>query len=145
MDILNNITKSCQVFQTYSPGPISFSVRFPDEAVSNKRIIMNLMYIDSTPVLHIVDAGTKFLAARFVPNVSTATIGETFVTIWINMYTGYPSHIHVDQGSAFNSIEWIELYREAAIQTLTSGTELHNSLGQGKTYHAMLRLVYNKI
>lgn len=40
LDILNDITKSYHICQIYSPRPISFSVRFPDEAVFNKRITM---------------------------------------------------------------------------------------------------------
>lgn len=61
------------------------------------------------------------------------------------MYTRYPSPVHVDQGSAFNSIEWAQLCREATVQISTSGTESHNSLSQGETYHSMLCRVYNKV
>lgn len=115
LEILTDITKSCHICQSYSPGPLSFSVRFPNEAVFNKRITMDLMHLGSDPVLHIVDTGTNFSAAKFILNASTANMWETSVIIWVNVYTGYPSHIHIDQGSAFNSIELVQLCRNASM------------------------------
>lgn len=145
LDILSDISKSCDVCQKYSLKPFTFTVRFPDDAVFNQRIAMDLMYLDGSPVLHVIDTGTNFSAAQFLSNSDTRTIWDTFITIWVNTYTGYPSHIHIDQGSSFNSAEWIELCRDASVKTTTTGTESHNSLGQGETYHAMLRRLYNKI
>lgn len=42
-------------------------------------------------------------------------------------------------------VEWTHLCGDAIVKYSTSGTESHNSLGQGERYHAMLHRVYNKV
>lgn len=126
LEILNDINKPCQICQTYSSAPLSFSVRFPDETVFYKRITNHLIYLESDPVLHIVDKGTHFSPAKFIFSASSANIWETFVSIGINIYTEYPYLVHIDQGSAFNSIKWIQLYRNATIKKSASGIEFYN-------------------
>lgn len=86
-----------------------------------------------------------FSSALFVHKVDTKNIWETFVHLWVTMYTEYPAHIHLDQGSAFNSVEWVALCSNASNSTSSSGTESHGSLGQGETYYALRRRVYNKV
>lgn len=97
LEILNGISKSCPVCRTYIPGLISFSVRFKDKQVFNKRTSMDYMYLNSAPVFQIIDTDTNFSAFRFVLNASTATIWETRAGICVKMYSGYPSHVHIEQ------------------------------------------------
>lgn len=143
--ILEDIGKSCHACQTYATGPITFQVRFPDKVVFNNEILIDVMYLDNKPVLHIVDAGTNFMSARFLPALDTETVWNTLLYSWILMYTGFPSTIRTDQGSTFTSSEWKQRCKEASVTLKYTGTESHNSLGAGETYHAMLRRVYNKV
>lgn len=50
-ETINDITRSYHVCQTYSIGPISLSVRFPDEEIFKKRTMMDLMCLNGSPVL----------------------------------------------------------------------------------------------
>ena len=50
-----------------------------------------------------------------------------------------------DQGSVFVSKEWTTSCHSSNIDLRHTGTESHNSLGNGETYHAMLRRIYNKV
>lgn len=70
----------------------------------NERILLDVMYIGGKPVLHIVDEGTKFIAARFLLDVSTKTVWRTLLEIWVKIYTGLPNRMVVDQGSAFGGL-----------------------------------------
>jgi hypothetical protein len=45
---------------------VTFQVRFPDDVIFNKELRLDLMTIYGRPVLHIIDTGTKFSAARFL-------------------------------------------------------------------------------
>ncbi len=65
---------------------------------------MDVMYLDRKPVLHIVDEGTRFSAARFVPDVSRKTIWRTFLECWAAGYTGLPHKILVDQANYFGPV-----------------------------------------
>ena len=40
----------------------------------NERLLIDIMYLDSKPVIHIVDEGARFSAARFLGNVSTVSL-----------------------------------------------------------------------
>lgn len=145
LQLLTEICKSCYVCPKHSFQPITLSVRFTDEIVFNPRITMVLMYLNGTPVPHIVDYGKSFSATSSMRMIDTKTVWETFVTIWINVYTGFPNRMHLNQGSAFKSVEWVSLCRKASIDISTSGTESQNLLEQGETYHAMLRRIYQKV
>lgn len=140
-EIFKDSFDACQIFQTYSSKPITFQVRFPDEVVLNKTIRMDLMFIDGAPILHVIEAGMNFSAARFVTAEDTETIWSTYLYTWVTVYIGYPHDILTDQGSAFTVKEWQERRRSTDIRLRGIGKESHNYLGQGETYHSMLRRV----
>ena len=97
------------------------------------------------PVLHVVDAGTRFQAAAFLLKVDTVSIWQTLLRIWAITYVGFPESVHTDQGSVFMSKEWDFNCASSGIQLRHTGTESHNSLGAGETYHAILRRIYQKV
>lgn len=143
--LLTDISKACHACQVYSARPLSFKVRFPDSVVFNKRIALDLMYLSGDPVLHIVDIGTNFSAARFLSGEDAKTIWNTFLYTWVSIYRGFRNEVLSDQGSVFTSKEWEARCAETEISVESTGTESHNSLGKGETYHALLRRVYNKV
>ena len=144
-DVLSDISRSCHACQIYSTKPITFQVRFPDEVVFNKEIRIDLFFLDQAPVLSIVDVGTNFATGRFLHREDTATIWNTFLYSWVCMYAGFPFSMLTDQGSVFMSKEWEEKCKNALITLRHTGTESHNSLGFGETYHALIRRVFNVV
>ncbi len=102
------------------------------------------MYLDSKPVLHIVDEGTRFSAARFLPNVSTTTIWQTFLECWVAIYSGLPYRILVDQGSAFGST-FATINALSRVEVQHTGTEAHSSLGLGERYNEPRRTTYRRL
>jgi hypothetical protein len=50
-----------------------------------------------------------------------------------------------DQGPVFLGHKWRERCRQASIILRATETESHNSLGDGETYHSMLRRIYSKV
>lgn len=105
---------------------------------------MDIIYIERKPILHIVDEGTRFSAARFLPNPSTEAVWQTFLTCWASIYTGLPQKILVDQGSQFGKIlKTLGALRHIEIEE--TGTEAHSSLGLGERYHEPVRTTYRKL
>lgn len=119
---LEDISKSCHACQVFAPRPLTFSVRFPAGIIFNKRVLLDLMYIDRRPVLHIVDVGTNFAAARFLTAEDAQTVWNTFLYAWVTMYLGYPEHMLTDQGSIFRSKEWETRCSEAQVSLEATGT-----------------------
>lgn len=68
---LQQISKLCDPCQRVKNAPIRFRISFGAEHVRfNERIMIGVMYINHSPILHIVDEGTRFYAARFLGDVS---------------------------------------------------------------------------
>ena len=78
--MLEDITKRCDPFQRIQNAPHRFPVSFgtPD-AIFNERIMVDVMSIDGKKVLHVVDEGTRFSAARFLKDETTNTIWKTLI------------------------------------------------------------------
>jgi hypothetical protein len=60
---LKEISASCHPCQKYSSKPISFQFRTPGDIIFNQTLSLDLGWLDSRPVPHVVDQGTKFSAA----------------------------------------------------------------------------------
>lgn len=142
---LDDINKRCGPCQRIQNGPVRFRVSFGAENVCfNERILMDVMYIDGKPVLHIVDDGTHFGAARFLPDVSTGTIWSTLLKCWSTIYSGLPNRILTEQGTAFGD-SFVYLAAVCNVQVDHTGVEAHSSLGLGERYHQPLRNTFRKL
>ena len=145
--ILEDLTKRCDPCQRMRGGPTRFRVSLgADEVRFNEKILIDIMYIGSTPVLHIVDEGTHFSAATFLEKCSSEDIWKGILKCWATIYTGLPSKIIVDQGSEFGKRGiFASLVANANVELETAGTEAHSSLGIGERYHQPLRNTYRKL
>ena len=65
----------------------------------NAEVVVNVMYLDSKPVLHIVNNATVFQAARFLRDMAAATVWETLQLCWLNVYTDLSDLIIHDAGT----------------------------------------------
>lgn len=75
LDILKDISARCDPCQRILVGPKQFRVSFQCENLAfNKRMFPDVIYIDGSPVLHIIDEATRFSAALFESGVSTKQI-----------------------------------------------------------------------
>lgn len=55
---LEDISKKCITSQFSTPKPRRFTAFFSDEIVFNRSVVVNLMWIHSKPVLHLIDKNT---------------------------------------------------------------------------------------
>ena len=143
---LQEIQKACRTCSIYSKGPHRFRVTMPNEMVIfNHELAMDLIWLKSKPVLHVVDTHTHFSAAMFIPSKRLIDIWHTFLCILSTTYIGHPDRIRVDQEIAFTSREFNELARKNGIEIQLSGIQSHNAIGPGERYHQPLRRIFNCI
>jgi hypothetical protein len=143
--MIYEITANCQTCQEISRRPLRFSVRSGDDVIFNQHLLLDIMYIRGKPLLHIIDAGTHFSAAKFLTSVSAEAVWSAFVRAWSLTYIGHPSSMLTDQGSVFMSDLWRGMCKASDISLKHTGVESHNSLHAGETLHHPLRRTYEKI
>ena len=145
LSILEDISKRCDPCQRITNAPNRFRVTLGAESVKfNERLQLDVMFLDGKPVLPIVDEGTKFSAARFLPDQSTKTIWSTILKCWSTIYTGLPHKMLVDQGTNFDRL-FINMAAQSNVEVQKTAIEAHSSLGFCERFHQPLRTIYRKI
>lgn len=105
LQTLEDISKRCDSCQRIQIASTRFGVAFGAKHVRFiESILLDFMYIDGKPVIHIFNEGKRFKAARLLPNVSTETIWRTLLEMWVMIHSGIPNSMLVDQGSAFGGL-----------------------------------------
>eukprot|EP00170_Pyropia_yezoensis_P002751 contig_11549_g2756 len=141
---LQQVSSSCDLCQRLAKEPSRFRVALPSEdIVFNRTVLLDIMYLDGKPPLHMVDKDTLFTAAEFLfSGEPTEDVWRAYVRCWVTPYVGYSDSMNTDQGPQLASDEWKALQQSAGIKRLESGIESHNSLGVGERHHSFLRRIY---
>jgi hypothetical protein len=131
---------------------VRFKLSIPeDDLVFGDEVSIDLMFLDGTAVLHVVDTATRFSAAAFLDahnetyGLSVHGIWLAFLDIWCTLCVGYPNRFRTDSGTVFTTSKWKELTDVAGIALRISGIEAHNSLGIRERHHGPLRRIYRKV
>ncbi|KAI0996915.1 hypothetical protein K3495_g11268 [Podosphaera aphanis] len=103
------------------------------------------MFLDNQPILHVIDATTRFGAARWVKSMSARDTWDALRACWIDVYIRPPDMIVHDAGKNFASDEFRQHATSMAISTKEVPIESHNSVGVVERYHAPLRRAYEII
>ncbi|KAF4470049.1 hypothetical protein FALBO_3049, partial [Fusarium albosuccineum] len=144
-DALEAIRKMCHYCQIKGSTGRRFRFTLKREVDFNYEVIVDVMYLESNPVLHIVDAGTSFQAARFLRNLSAKETWEKLKECWIDAYLGPPDVISHDAGTNFDSAEFRAEAKLAGITINQIPVEAHWSIGKVERYHGPLRRAYDII
>ncbi|KIM93291.1 hypothetical protein OIDMADRAFT_138097 [Oidiodendron maius Zn] len=98
LSAIEHLTKYCHQCQMNGKAPGRFKFTLKDDHEFNWSIIVDVVYIDDKPVLHVVDEATSFQAARFLPDMSAKAAWDTLRLCWIDTYQGPPDNIVTDAG-----------------------------------------------
>ena len=139
---MERLTKYCSFCQRYGKSPGRFKFTLRDDTTFNYSIIVDIMYIDGNPVLHVIDEATRFQAARWLQNISAKHTWDSLRLCWIDVYLGPPDYLHHDAGTNFVSKEFRQFALSMVITTKAVPVEAHWSIGIVERYHAMLRRAY---
>lgn len=96
---LEKIVEDCMVCRRNAPTPRIFKMTVGAEVlIFNHTVIVNTMFIDGKPVIHMFDAATHFSAASLLRNQTASEILRCIMNLWVLTYMGPPDHFAVDQG-----------------------------------------------
>ena len=119
LQILKDIQMKCSPCAKFSRKPLSFQIGNIDtnEIVFNKEIAMDIFWIEGTPVLHVIDLGTRYSAAQLLTKkpIDTDEVWNAFLKCWVLVYAGMPEIMFCDQGKEFTSKLWNELAEENGV------------------------------
>lgn len=142
---LEHLTRYCHSCQMNGRSPGRFRFTIKDDCEFNYMVIVDVMYLDGKPVLHVVDEATAFNAARFLPEISAKATWDALRLCWIDTYQGPPDFIVTDAGRNFASEEFRNNAKTMDVQVKEVPTEAHNSVGKIERYHGPLRRAYTII
>lgn len=143
---IKRLTKFCEHCQKHGKSPGRFKFRLSDESIDfNHSIYVDIMYIDSAPVLHVIDEATRFSAARFLKDISAKHTWEVLRLCWIDTYLGPPDLVVHDAGTNFTAKEFKQNAQSMAVTTKCVPVEAHWSVGIVERCHATLRRAYEII
>ena len=142
---LEAISRECEPCQRNAQAPRRFKFALHDEKEFNGTIYVDVLYIDSRPVLHVVDEATNFQAARWLPNVAADIIWQALRLCWIDVYVGPPDVIAHDAGKGFTAGQFQASADMLHITTKGIPVESPQSMSPVERYHAPLRRAYNII
>ncbi|OXV05628.1 hypothetical protein Egran_06604 [Elaphomyces granulatus] len=117
------------------PGRFKFVLK--DDTIDfNHTILIDVMYMDGSPISHIFDDTTRFQAARWLKNLSARHTWEILRLMWIDTYFRPPDHIVHFAGTNFVSKEFKQYANSLAITTKAVPVEVV------ERYHSVLKRVY---
>lgn len=144
--VLDEITKSCSICMTNANKPRRFKVTVGTEDLKfNHVIAVDIMYIKSKAVLHVVDEATHYTAALFLRSNTAEETWKAILRCWIRIYLGPPDYIRIDQGTNFVAKQFRSSAEAEGISILQAPIESPNTMSHVERYHAPLRVAFNKI
>jgi hypothetical protein len=72
----------------------------------NHLVYIDIIYINGSLVLYIIDEATRYQAVYWLQNISAKHIWDILQTCWINTYVGPPEYITYDAGRNFINKEF---------------------------------------
>lgn len=143
---LQQLERGCHTCRRYAGSPRRFKLTIGTGSLKfNHRIVADTMFINSRPVVHIVDEATHFTAAAFLKTQTTAELWRTICNLWCNVYMGPPDFLSVDQGTPYVSKEMKENLSAAGVTLDEAPVETPGAIGLVERYHSPLRKAYEKI
>ncbi len=144
---LKKFTRFCIFCQKYAKSSERFKFILKDDANCNFNysIIVDVMYIDNSLILHVVDDATRFQIAKWLQNISAKHIWKMLRLCWIDVYLDLFDHILTDADKNFASKEFRQFVISMAIIIKAISMKTHWSINVVKRYHAELRRAYQVI
>jgi len=141
--VLQEIQRFCHQCQMNEKAPGRFKFSLRDDYDFNYSVIIDVMYLNSRPVLHVVDSSTTFQAARFLKDLTPKEAWNKLRECWMDTYLGPPDNVVHDAGTNFASKEFRSCAKAMSIEIQEVPVEAHNSVGKVERYHGPLRRAFN--
>ena len=132
---------TCKIYQKAKNRPV---VSFNLAKDFNEVISMDLKFIESHGILHIIDNATKFSSAAVLKGKKKEEIVEKIFLHWIQVF-GSPENFFSDNGGEFNNELMRELGELLNTRVLTTAAESPWSNGITERHNALLADMVEKV
>ena len=134
VDFVSEKCTTCKMFRTTPPRPV---VSFPIASTFNEVVALDLKFLDSSIILHMIDHATRYSRACIIPNKKKRTIVRGILDHWISIF-GSPQKFLSDNGGEFVNDEFTELAEQFNITVLTTAAESPWSNGLCERHNGIL-------
>jgi hypothetical protein len=142
---LDELTKRYEQCQKHAHSPHRFKFSIRDDVSFNYSILIDTFWIDSKPVLHVIDEATRYQAGRWLRDGTSKTIWDTLRLCWIDTYLGPPDQITADADKNYAGDEFKQLANSVGTRVKIVPVEAHHSIGLVERYHGPIRRAYETI
>ncbi len=142
---LKKLIKFCTFCQKYSKSLERFKFTLRDDVNFNYSVIVNVMYIENTSILHVINEITRLQVARWLQNISVKHIWDMLRLCWIDVYLNSSDYILYDVDKNFVSREFRQFVISITIIIKSVSIEVHGLIDIVEKYHAELRQAYQMI
>lgn len=100
--LLEEIRDKCETCAQIAPRQLLFQVGsiHEDEIIFTREVSIDLFEVDGSSVLHVIDVGTRFIAAVFLSEGESAEqVWDAFLKFCVLIYAVMPDIMSCDQGS----------------------------------------------
>lgn len=108
-------------------------------------MFVDIFYVDSKPILHVVDESTRYQAAWWLARVSAEAVWEAMRMCWIDVYLGPPDIITHDAGKQFMARAFQTNAELLHIETNSVPVESANYMSTVERYHTPVRRAFKII
>jgi Reverse transcriptase (RNA-dependent DNA polymerase) len=146
VETINKISIDCDICTRFGQAhrPVRSAI-LSDNICFNIKVSLDVFYLDTRPVLHVICRGTRFSATSFLSVKSSAAVWNIFLAIWVYAYLGPPRELLVDQGTEVTSEFFRQSCDEMVIHLIFAPVESHSSLGLVERMHGPIRNIYKKL
>ncbi len=137
--ILKKLIKFCTFCQKHEKSLERFKFTLRNDVNFNYSVIVDVMYVENSSILHVIDEATRFQADRWLQNISAKHIWEMLRLCWIDVYLNSSDHILHDVDKNFVSREFRQFVISMTITIKIVSIEAHWSIDIVERYHAELR------
>jgi hypothetical protein len=143
--VIEKLTRFCIFCQKYAKFSERFTFTLKDEINFNYSVIVDIMYIENSLILHVVDDATRFQISKWLQNISAKHIWKMLRLCRIDVYLSSSNHILTDVDKNFASRKFRQFVISMTIIIKAVFVEAHWSIDVVKRYHVELREAYQMI
>lgn len=143
-NIINEVSSNCEVCKKHQRRPSRPAVGFPCATRFNQTVALDLKFVGSRIMLHMIDHLTRYSSACFIPNKHKETIVKALFEYWIRIF-GCPTNFLSDNGGEFINQDVIDLAEKCNIVLKTTAAESAWSNGLCERHNGILGTMISKL
>lgn len=142
--VVDDVSRNCDVCKRFRRAPPRPVVSFPLATEFNETVAMDIKFINTRPVLHLIDHATRYSRACVLNNKKPMSVIQAVLTHWIQIF-GQPVQFLTDNGGEFVNSELIELSEKFNIVLLTTAAESAWSNGLCERHNGVIADMVSKV